>query len=159
MYETQNSECRWFSAKLQYHQCAKNGLVLSHWYDPSWFQNYGIIAYKHFHLNAPPLGMCVADSIMFYNDMDYEEAALKIIAAQATVRQIQIQILYGINSQLPAKASDSCLLIPQWTLSRNKSQPYKAVSFPFLCVFCLITYQNIDGYDVFCSPIRCDCFV
>ena len=49
------------------------------------FQDWGINAYKDLHLKVPGLGMCVADSIMFYDRMDYEEAARKVIEAEAEV--------------------------------------------------------------------------
>ena len=55
---------------------------------PYYSQDWGIDAYKWFHLEAPRRGMCVAESVMFYVGMDFVEAAHKIIAAEAKVRYL-----------------------------------------------------------------------
>ena len=49
------------------------------------FQEWGLDNYKTLHLGALDRGMCVAEAMMFFADINYVEAAQRVIAAKAEV--------------------------------------------------------------------------
>ena len=61
-------------------------------------QEWGVYAYKIFNTEAQKLGMCVADSIMLYRNMNFERAAQRVIDSGAEVGRPGVGVTKPIAS-------------------------------------------------------------